>query len=559
MAESTNVPTLSRDVPSKASSSVVLPQQDPIWARLLMPSISDIVFVALFCALTLGNWGPQLLWDADIGWHIRNGEHMLATHAIARVDPFSYTLAGRPWFAWEWLYDIIISGIHSVAGLNGVVIFSAFVIALTLALLFRFALKASGNLLVAFVLTLLSGAAASVHFLARPHVLSWLFTLVWLQMLTSFQRDERAHLWILLPLTALWANLHGGFLAGLVLSALYLAGNLWTWSTTSCPNRRGRAEQRVRHLGILLLLSVLAGLVNPYGYRLYTHIYHYLGSSFLMNNIMEFLSPNFHTLQVKCFAALLLLMLLAVGLAATKLSAIDLLTLAFATWAGLYAARNVPIAAILITLAIAPMFGAAIRNLPDRSDLAFWVRGLATRVEAFSAKMSAMEFRFNSHVLAAAVALAVIAAGVSGYRVSAQKLPSSRAPNQPGTAPLLALHFDEKHLPVQAAEYMASHGIVSHFFAPDLWSGYLIYRLYPNVRVMFDDRHDFYGEALVRDYLKLKYVSYGWQNVLDKNEVNWVLVPPDSSLANALKAAGDWKVVYDDGIAIIFQRPVSNN
>ncbi|MFB3916605.1 MAG: hypothetical protein ACE14M_07745 [Terriglobales bacterium] len=554
MAESAHVPTISPEASGGAIASVAPQQEEPLWARLVMPSISDIVFVALVCALTFGIWGPQLLSDADIGWHIRNGEHILATRSVPHTDYFSYTMVGQPWFAWEWLYDLVISSVHSVDGLNGVVIFSGVVIALTLALLFRLALKSSGNLLVALSLTLLSGAAASVHFLARPHVLSWLFTLIWAQTLRSFQRGERKHVWILLPLTVLWTNLHGGFLVGFALLGLYLAGNVWTWCTTSCPESRSRATGRVRRLGMLLPLSVAASVVNPYGYRLYMHLYEYLSSSFLMDNIMEFLSPNFHLLQVKCFAALLVLMLLALSVSVSKVSAADVLTLAFATWIGLYAARNVPIGSILITLTIAPILGTAIRNVPDQSNVTCWLRGLASKLETFSARMKAMELRFNSHLLAAVVLALVVAIGISGHRASGQKLISPNTRKADAQAPLLSLYFDEKQMPVHAAEYMASHDISTHFFAPDEWSGYLIYRLYPNVRVMFDDRHDLYGEKSVREYLKLTHVGYGWRDVLDKNKVNWVLLRPDSPLANTLKAAGDWKTIYDDGTAILFAR-----
>ena len=79
-----------------------------------------------------------MLYDADTGWHIRNGEIILATHSVPRTDLFSYTRAGQPWYAWEWLYDMVIAAIHHVAGLNGVVLFTAVIIAATFALLFGF-------------------------------------------------------------------------------------------------------------------------------------------------------------------------------------------------------------------------------------------------------------------------------------------------------------------------------------------------------------------------------------------------------------------------------------
>jgi hypothetical protein len=510
----------------------------PLWARLFMPSIADIVFVALLCAI-FGFLGTQLLGDADIGWHIRNGQHILSTRSVPTTDYFSYTMSGRPWYAWEWLYDVLVAGIHSAAGLSGVVLLSALIGALTFALLFRNAMRSSGNLLVAGGLTALAAVAASIHLLARPHMVTWLFTLIWFQQLDRFQRGERKSLFLLPALMLLWVNLHGGFLMGIAVTALFLAGNAMTWIITSSSELRSRAQVRMRHLGLTLLLTLGATFITPYGYRLYAHLYEYLGSKFMMNNIQEFLSPDFHLFQVKAFALLLIVALLALVLQSRKASVIDFLVIAFSAWIGLYAVRNIPIAAMLLTLTVAPMLGESFRSVGHEIGIAPWLRNLATKIDGFSARMQVMDQRFKRHVLSVIVALLlVVGAGARGASaLSAQ-----------------TLHFDEKHMPVQAAEFMAAHNIRDHFFAPDSWSGYLIYRLYPDVRVMMDDRHDFYGEKFVRDYLKVAQAAYGWREVLDAHQVNWVLVPPDSPLASTLKEARDWKVVHDDGTAILFER-----
>src|SRR5215813_10464005 len=80
--------------------------------RFLLPSVVDLIFIILLIGLTYGSLGTRLLGDAGIGWHIRNGENILRAHSITRTDPFSSTMAGQPWYAWEWLYDVLIAGIH---------------------------------------------------------------------------------------------------------------------------------------------------------------------------------------------------------------------------------------------------------------------------------------------------------------------------------------------------------------------------------------------------------------------------------------------------------------
>ncbi|HTF42789.1 MAG TPA: hypothetical protein VK641_02755, partial [Terriglobales bacterium] len=197
------------------------------WFLWISPSITDLLFLVMFFALTCGVLAPRLLWDGGIGWHIRNGQQMLETHTITRVDSFSSTMSGQAWYAWEWLYDGLIAAIHGAMGLNGVEFFSALVIAATFTLVLRLALLRGASLLTSTALLLLSIAACSIHLLARPHLLSWLFGVVWFQIVDSAAKAESPHrrrLYWLPLLMLIWVNVHGGFVFGLILLVLYLVG-----------------------------------------------------------------------------------------------------------------------------------------------------------------------------------------------------------------------------------------------------------------------------------------------------------------------------------------------
>ena len=139
--------------------------------RWLMPSVADLIFVVLLASLLFTALSVKLLSDGGIGWHIRTGQLILATHAIPRVDPFSSQVE-KPWIAWEWLYDVSVGWLDSHAGLNGVVWFSAGVIATVFAGLFRLLVGRGANFVVALPLTLLAMSASMIHFLARPHLLT---------------------------------------------------------------------------------------------------------------------------------------------------------------------------------------------------------------------------------------------------------------------------------------------------------------------------------------------------------------------------------------------------
>src|ERR1700675_4604354 len=127
----------------------------PAWVRGAMPSVADLIFVLLLVTLVFTPLSMGVLGDAGIGWHIRTGQQIVATHAIPRVDSFSSTMSGKPWFAWEWLYDLVVGQLDSVLGLNGVVWLTAVVIAAVFGWMFRLLVARGTNLLVALVLVLL--------------------------------------------------------------------------------------------------------------------------------------------------------------------------------------------------------------------------------------------------------------------------------------------------------------------------------------------------------------------------------------------------------------------
>jgi hypothetical protein len=103
-------------------------------------------------------------------------------------------------------------------------------------------------------------------------------------------------------------------------------------------------------------------------------------------------------------------------------------------------------------------------------------------------------------------------------------------------------------------QFVLQHHIRSPIFAPDDWGGYLIYRLYPGNRVFVDDRHDFYGEQFLKDYLKAIRLTPDWGTFLQSQKVDCVLVPTESSLANMLKQSSLWRVEYEDKVAVLFEQ-----
>ena len=514
------------------------------WLRLSVPSVADLIFILLLAAMTYGAMAPRLLGDASIGWHIRNGQQMLLTHSITRTDPFSVTKSGQRWYAWEWLYDVVIAGIYDRLGLNGVVFFTAIVIASTFALTFRVSLSRGAGLPVAVVFLVLSEGASTIHSLARPHVLSWLLAVIWFQILDGAEEADAENapsndLFWLPILTLVWVNVHGGFLLGFALLGIYLVSGLIEYARSRSPNRQ-RIGKSLKKLGVVSLISALASFVNPYGYHLHVHIYQYLSDPWLMSHIDEFHSPNFHGVAQECFAILLLVTIVAFASARKKLRLSHLLVVIFATYSGLYASRNLPVSSILLTLIVAPLLSEAAAAAGTNLQLPARVRRFFARCESFAARMGSIECQFRGHIWP-------IAAIVIGLLICWQH-------GRLGSRTLMNARFDDHHFPTQAAELIVQRGIRDPIFSPDTWGGYLIYRLYPQTKVFVDDRHDFYGAEFLKDYLKTIQVAPDWDAMLNNRRVNWVLVPSESSPANMLKVTGQWTVIHEDETAVLFQR-----
>jgi hypothetical protein len=512
-----------------------------VWSRFLLPSVSDLIFVLLVIALSTGTLAQKLLGDAGIGWHIRTGELILTTHSVPRVDSFSSTMNGKPWYAWEWLYDVLVAAIHHAAGLNGVVFFSAVLIALTCALVFRMMLARGASLGIAVVMLLLAVSASSIHFLTRPHIVSWLFTVIWFAALDGFETDGKSRRLIWLPVFMLaWVNLHGGFLVGFVLLGIYVIA---AWARKPGGASDGSdAFSRTRALLMTGVLMLVATFANPYVYKLHVHIYRYLSDRFLMDHIDEFLSPNFHGLPQKCFAVLLLLTIVGVAVGRTHLRTSHVLVVCFAVYTGLLSSRNIPVSSMLLVLIVAPVLSTAKGEWAGDSAL---VRRVLVRWHELGVRMKATESRLRGHAWSILVVLLGVWICLHQGRLASRTV--------------MEASFEGKRFPVQAVDFLARNHVREPVFCPDSWGGYLIYRLYPRTQVVVDDRHDLYGAEFFKYYLKIMRGNNQWDRGLGEVHANWVLVPKASALASLLQEVPEWKNVYHDETADLFQRVSEGN
>jgi hypothetical protein len=329
----------------------------------------------------------------------------------------------------------------------------------------------------------------------------------------------------------MWVNVHGGFLVGFVLWGIFLLGAAWSWWRANDNRIEDVLEKiatgkRLRSLFWVGLLSAAASLVNPYGWNLHRHAYSYLSNRFLMDHIDEFQSPNFHGLAPKCFLAILLITVAVLTVRGRELRVSQGLTVLFAVYAGLYASRDIPISSILLVMVVGPLVPAS---------------GVA---RGFVQRMSAVETTLHGHVWPVLATIVTLVIAANGGRA--------------GSSLLMDAHFDPRRMPVEAVNYLEQNQIPGPVLSPDNWGGYLIYRLYPRIRVVVDDRHDLYGAQFFRSYLKMMQVERGWEEFLETHATSCVLLPRGSALANILAVTKGWKTIYADDVAIAFMRAPSS-
>jgi len=162
--------------------------------------------------------GNRLLIDPDTLWHVTVGQWILDHRAVPETDVYSFTMRGQPWISMYWVAQVLYAKAYSIFGWSGPVVLAAAASAATFALLAKFLSRhlSEGTTMVfvaaALVLTL-------PHLLARPHVLALPVMVAWVGGLIAAADRRGAPSFWLLPLIALWANLHGGFVLGLMLVA----------------------------------------------------------------------------------------------------------------------------------------------------------------------------------------------------------------------------------------------------------------------------------------------------------------------------------------------------
>ena len=443
--------------------------------------------------------GSSLLKDSDTYWQIITGKWILDHNALPRVDIYSFTRAGDPWISSSWLAQVLYAGAYEHAGWAGPVILAAGSIAATFALLAFFLgrrIPATYAVLTAFAAFVVSAG----HFFARPHVLALPVMLAWVSgLLSASERREVPSFW-LLPLLALWANLHGGFVFGLVLVAPFAIDALWN------ADRSQRRPLALRWT-VFGLGALAACCATPYGWESILAARKILGLGEMLHVIFEWMPVNFSSFGP--FEACLIVLIGGALFGDVKLSPPRILLVLGLLHMALSHVRNIEIFALLIPLVVLT---------PVASQ--FGLDG-ARPVKTFPAAVAAM-------------LAAILGASTWAYAANTRFLPVAN--QSPAAAVDVLMDRNPKHV------------------LNDLpFGGYLISR---GVPVFVDGRAELYGEQFEMAYfraLDLKDVNL-FLDLLKTYDIDAVLLTPTTPAVTLLDHLDGWQRAYADENAVLHIR-----
>ncbi len=493
--------------------------------------------------------------DPDMWWHLRTGEYILQ-NGIPVQDVFTFTVPQNAWVTHEWLSQLIMWLVYLAGGLPGLILFFAALIALTYWLLY---LACVGRPYLAAFVVLLAAITSAIVWGVRPQIFNLLLTAVFVLILERV-KDGRwgvRALWWLPLLTLIWANLHSGYLLGVVLLGTYAVGDAAQRWLIAKPTERTLPLAIIFQLFSVTVVSFLAAAANPSGVELWIYPFLTLGSGAMQAYIQEWLSPDFHQTYFWPFAGMLALGVLGwifnktipqndfaaaasqsrraalltappSGTARTpataqaKVTITDLLLLLGTGAAGLVSARHIPLFTIVATPIIVRHWQDVIAS--SRFASVFQESKPEQAVKPLFAVL-------NWVILLVAVGTAVL------YTFS--KIDNNET--------AIAARY-----PVAAVDYLEASGLdAARGYNSYNWGGYLIWR---GVPVFVDGRADVYGDPFLLFYRETFEVKSTWQEPLDEYDVDYVLMERGTPLTAVLTASPEWMQVYEDDIAEIFIR-----
>ena len=449
--------------------------------------------------------------DPDTWWHLRSAEQTLA-NGIIREDSFSLTRAGERWLNHSWGGQLFLLGAWNFWGDTGLALLTSALATLGMVLVGQMMAQTGANAHLRAYILALGALTAAVFWSARPQMFSFVLSALTLLLL---RRGGRA-IWLLPPIFIIWANLHAGFVVGLlwlVLTALAAAYDAFTRRPLGARFRYGQWL-------VLFAACLLALCINPYGPELLLVPIRTFALSELHTSILEWQTPNLHQPATWPFLLLFALSSLALALSRRRPKSSEVLVVTVSAVMALWAGRHIA----LFAIASAPVLVAQLASLPMP---AHWRLPIPPRMTI-------------KRGLAHAGLLLALGIGAAGY--AADRLSPARIDA-----------IQKAHFPVAAVNYLRETLPSGPIFHAYEWGGYLLWELrqYPS---FIDGRTLLFGDELLAAYRRAA-GGAAWADLFTQYQIRLVLIPRGSGLERSLRHLPlDWELLYLDETAALYSR-----
>lgn len=473
--------------------------------------LADLFSFPVMCMFLLAGvilrYAIQGIAEPDIWWHMRDASYLFQHHTLPRVDTYTFAGAGSPWMNFQWLSEIPFLLAFRVLGLQGVLLVYTTVLILIFAGVYYRSCTAGADCKDAAIATLAAICLGGVSMAPRTLLFGWLCLAGLLLVLDRFSHTGRG-LWVLPLLFALWINLHGSWVFGMVVLAIITICGLSKGEWGPVVARHWTARER-KALLIASVASIGALFVNPYGYHLVLYprflLFH---QHTVMQTIEEWRPVTLGTWNGSLALIFIGLLFAAVLLSRVPWRLDEVMLMAFALWAALSHGRFWFFAGMVITPILAPRM----KLFPpyDRSVDKPWL---------------------NASIMAAVIGAMVF------FFPSATNLQ----------------HRVEERFPLAAVDFMRKQHITGRIFNLYGWGGYIEWNA-PELKLFVDGRADvFVYNGIFDETVKAMSGDDSFE-ILDKYRIDYVLFQPNQPLTYLLGHSPGWRVIYKDDVAVLIER-----
>lgn len=449
--------------------------------------------------------------DTDLWGHIKFGNDLWASKTLHRFDIYSYTAYGREWINHEWLSELLMYFIYTIAGSPGLLLGKLLIGFAIVYVLSRISFNRAYNPLIYGLIFVLLTFVLSPGFMIRPQLVTFLFTSLFLYVFHLYLERRKNLLWSLPLIMILWVNCHGGFLVGIGMFFIVLVCEIISHSL-----KTKREAQYPHNLIFWFILTSVVVLINPYGYCLLVFLYETLS---IPRNISEWCPIGIFDLSYLRLKVLVLLLLLTIPFGKNKKRYWEIAIIVVALIYAFKHQRHTPIFAIVagpyLTENLSMMFKD--RNLPDKLKLSP-----------------------SSYLI-----INIFLVFLIGYQLFYTVNKYIKAE--------FNIIVNPRKYPIYAVNFLKENKMRGNIFLPFEWGEYVIWKLYPDCKISIDGRfRTVYPQGVIDDHFKVGNDKSRWEKLLNKYPTDIILTRQSLFFHRLISTQREWIYVYSDPLSIIF-------